>query len=124
MECQVSRRRADQKVIDGSEEANKIQGRSIEASGYARRAFSDRAVDSSRWRAQHDRDGTHIWFGALGFVCGETNFLKRLRWRARNRKSRSGGHRTAHFRNCRLEVRFHRYDFGEAVKVRADFAGP
>jgi hypothetical protein len=55
-------------------------------------------------------------------VCDEANFLGRLRWRARNRKSRSGGHRTAHFRNCRLEVRFHRYDFGEAVKVRADFA--
>jgi hypothetical protein len=39
------------------------------------------------------------------------------------RKSRSGDHRTAHFRNCRVEARFHRCDFGEAVKVRAVFAG-
>ena len=64
------------RVVDGSEEANKTQGRSIEASGCARRTFSDRAVDSSVQRAQHDRDGAHIWFGALGLVCGETNFLK------------------------------------------------
>jgi hypothetical protein len=39
------------------------------------------------------------------------------------RKSRPGVHRAAHFRNCRIAVRFHRYDFGEAVKVRAVFAG-
>jgi hypothetical protein len=30
------------------------------------------------------------------------------------RKSRPGAHRTAHFRNCRLEGRFRRFEFGEA----------
>jgi hypothetical protein len=39
--------------------------------------------------------------------------------RVANRKSRPGGHRTAHFRNCRLGGRFHRCDFGEADRVRS-----
>jgi hypothetical protein len=39
--------------------------------------------------------------------------------RVANRKSRPGGHRTAHFRNCRLGGRFHRCDFGEADRMRS-----
>jgi hypothetical protein len=38
------------------------------------------------------------------------------------RKSRPGGHRTADFRNCRLEVGSIAVIFGEAGKVRAVFA--
>lgn len=107
----------------------------------------DSVVERSQRPVRYDREHCHIRLDPAVHDRCQTNDLKRCchayrvfpahphrdsgalfarRRRRRElqiRKSRPGGHRTAHFRNCRLGGRFHRCDFGEAVKVRADFAG-
>jgi hypothetical protein len=60
--------------VDGSEDAIKTQGRSIEAGGSACQTLSDRAVDSSVQRAQHDRDALTSGSVLLGLFAAKRIF--------------------------------------------------